>query len=632
MFEIKYRDACARICDWKFGKHKVRTPNIAIVVNPDKQIVTPAELCDIFGAEIIITNAYIIKKSKNAKKIEKEGIHKFYNWNGPIYTDSGTFQMYSHGSVTIGPQETIDYQKKIGSDIITPLDMFTLPKDNRETAVHKLEETSKRISEARLSVSEQLLAGPVQGGRFIDLREKASLSVGKSGADVFAIGGIVPLMERYEFSRLIDTVMTVKMNLPPGRPVHAFGCGHPMLFSLLVLAGVDLFDSAAYALYAEDKRYMTVRGTFKIDDMHELPCSCPACSGKKPSDMDKRSIAMHNLYVTFGEIRTIRQAIMDGALFELVEQRVRAHPALLEAYVHLLANKDYSDFIEKYDPVTKGSAFFYTGAESAMRPLIHRARKRLHERYVPPKGRKGYLVRSFDRFAKSTDNIHFIVRESLYGVVPSDILNIYPFGQTIVPPTASKDIHSGADDSLNKYISTYRQHYRSLHIISKYKDAKDLDDYEKEPHDHLLEARSVLMYQYGGGAEKILYGDIKLEVSRKTGRLRRIYVGKDILGTIRAEDGMFVPARLGAERLKDALKKISYRVVVSDDAVPFVVEGKSVFSRFVIDADREIRPYDEVLIVDSSDKLVGTGRCLLNYDEMMDFRDGVAVKTRIGFS
>ncbi len=102
MFEIKYRDACARICDWRFGKHKLVTPNIAIVVNPDKQIVTPKELKDIFGAEIIITNAYIIKKSRNAKNIEKDGMHKFYGWDGPIYTDSGTFQMYSHGSVTIG--------------------------------------------------------------------------------------------------------------------------------------------------------------------------------------------------------------------------------------------------------------------------------------------------------------------------------------------------------------------------------------------------------------------------------------------------------------------------------------------------------------------------------------------------
>ncbi|MCK5063384.1 MAG: tRNA-guanine(15) transglycosylase, partial [Candidatus Aenigmarchaeota archaeon] len=102
--------------------------------------------------------------------------------------------------------------------------------------------------------------------------------------------------------------------------------------------------------------------------------------------------------------------------------------------------------------------------------------------------------------------------------------------------------------------------------------------------------------------------------------------------TIRAEDGMFVPAGLGAERLKNVLKKLSYRVVVSNDAVPFISDGKSVFSRFVIDADREIRPYDEVLIVDSSDKLIGTGRCMLNYDEMMDFKDGVAVKTRIGFS
>ena len=632
MFEIKYRDACARICDLGFGKHKIRTPNIAIVVNPDKQIVTPAELKDIFGAEIIITNAYIIKKSKNAKKIETQGMHKFYNWDGPIYTDSGTFQMYSHGSVTIGPQETIDYQKKIGSDIITPLDMFTLPKDNRETAVKKLEETSKRICEARSSVSSQLLAGPIQGGRFIDLREKASISVGKSGADIFAIGGIVPLMERYEFSRLIDAVMNIKMNLPPGRPVHAFGCGHPMLFSLLVLVGVDLFDSAAYALYAEDKRYMTVRGTFKIDDMHELPCSCPACSGKKPSDMDKRSIAMHNLYVTFEEIRTIRQAIMDGTLFELTEQRVRAHPALLDAYIHLLKNKDYLDFIEKSDPVTKGSAFFYTGIESSMRPAVHRARKRLVERYVPPKGRKGYLVRSFERFAKSTASSHFVVREALYGAVPSEILNMYPFGQTIIPAASSDSISKGADDFLNKYISSYRPYYKSLHVISKYRDFKDLDDFEKGPCDHLLEVRSVLMYQYGKGAEDILYGDIKFEISRKTGRLRRIYIGKDILGTIRAEDGMFVPAGLGAERLKNVLKKLSYRVVVSNDAVPFISEGKSVFSRFVIDADREIRPYDEVLIVDSSDKLVGTGRCMLNYDEMMDFKDGVAVKTRIGFS
>ncbi|MBW6461709.1 MAG: tRNA guanosine(15) transglycosylase TgtA [DPANN group archaeon] len=632
MFEIKSRDACARICEWKIGKYKVKTPNIAIVVNPDKQIVTPRELKEIFGAEIIITNAYIIRNSKKAQEIEKDGMHKVYDWDGPIYTDSGTFQMYSHGSVKISPEETIAYQKKIGSNIITPLDLFTLPKDNQEIAEKKLADTLERIDEARVSVTSQDLVGPIQGGRFMELRARAAEKVGKSGVDVFAIGGIVPLMEKYNFSKLIETVMTVKMNMPLNKPVHAFGCGHPMLFSLLTLLGVDLFDSAAYALYAEDRRYMTVNGTLKVDDISELPCNCPACSCKKPLDMKMRDIAMHNLYVTFQEIKTIRQAIVDGTLFELVEMRVRAHPALFDAYLRLIKNEEYVEFMEKFDPMTKERAFFYTGSVSLGRSAVFRAEKRLRERYVPPKGRNGYIVRSFERFAKSTKSSHFIMMDNIYGAIPSELLNMYPFGQTIVPSSVSKDLLCDSEKAINSYISSYKSYYPKFHILSKYADTKEIIDFDKMSADHVLEVRSILIYQYGKGAEKILTGDIKLEISRKTGRLRRIYVGSDILGTVRAEDGFFIPAQLGAERLMKVIPKSAYKVVVADEAVPFVREGKSVFSKFVIGADSEIRPYDEVLIVDACGNLIGTGKCILNSDEMMDFKEGVAVKTRLGFS
>ncbi|MEA3229622.1 MAG: tRNA guanosine(15) transglycosylase TgtA, partial [archaeon] len=628
----KYRDGCGRICEWKFGKYKVTTPNIAVVVNPDKQIISPKELKDVFGAEIIITNAYIIKKSKKAKQIEKDGIHKSYGWDGPVYTDSGTFQMYSQGGVSVMPDEIIAYQKAIGSDIITPLDLFTLPKDRRDIAGQKLKETMERIAMARKDVESQLLVGPVQGGRFVDLREKAGRDVGKTGADLFAIGGIVPFMEKYEFSRLVDLIMAVKMNLPNNRPVHAFGCGHPMIFSFLVLMGIDLFDSAAYALYAQDKRYMTVRGTYKVNELTELPCNCPVCSGKKPSGMSEKDIAMHNLYVTFQEIKTIRQAIADGTLFELVEQRVRAHPSLFNAYLELVGNQEYIEHMEMFDIITKGSAFFYTGKESVHRPSVYRVRKRLAERYIPPKGRKGYVIRKYERFIKSTKKTHFLVMDNLYGIVPSELLNMYPFGQTIAPANAFKDVTDMARDFVNSYIQSNRHYYSSLHILSKYKDLKELEDFEKELPDHLLELRSTLMYQYGRGAEKIIYGAVKLEVSKKTGRLRRIYVGSDLLGTIRAEDGFFISAELGARRLWQVLEKPAYRVVISDDAVPFVADGKSAFSKFVINADKDIRPYDEVLIVDSLDRLVGTGKCLLNFEEMMDFGDGVAVKTRLGFS
>jgi 7-cyano-7-deazaguanine tRNA-ribosyltransferase len=70
------------------------------------------------------------------------------------------------------------------------------------------------------------------------------------------------------------------------------------------------------------------------------------------------------------------------------------------------------------------------------------------------------------------------------------------------------------------------------------------------------------------------------------------------------------------------------RVVVTDDAVPFIKQGKNVFAKFVVDACEELRPYDEALIVSKDDELIAVGQCLLNREEMLDFERGIAVKTR----
>ncbi|MDL5503268.1 MAG: tRNA-guanine transglycosylase, partial [Candidatus Methanoperedens sp.] len=106
------------------------------------------------------------------------------------------------------------------------------------------------------------------------------------------------------------------------------------MFSLAVALGCDLFDSASYALYAKDGRYMTARGTYHIENLQYLPCSCPICSSLSVRELlesDKREelLARHNLYVTFEEIRVVKQAIQEGSLWELVENRCRAHPQLL---------------------------------------------------------------------------------------------------------------------------------------------------------------------------------------------------------------------------------------------------------------------------------------------------------------
>jgi 7-cyano-7-deazaguanine tRNA-ribosyltransferase len=99
---------------------------------------------------------------------------------------------------------------------------------------------------------------------------------------------------------------------------------------------------------------------------------------------------------------------------------------------------------------------------------------------------------------------------------------------------------------------------------------------------------------------------------------------------MRANDGFFSLRPPGAARLLNAFPSPRLRVTVKEDAVPFNREGKNVFCAFVEDCDPEIRPMDEVMVVDALDHLVALGRAMLTRDEMFAFRTGVAVKVREG--
>ncbi|MBW6451164.1 MAG: tRNA guanosine(15) transglycosylase TgtA [DPANN group archaeon] len=630
MLEIKYRDAAGRVCDWTFDKYKITTPNIAIVINPNKMIIPAKELKEKFGVEIIITNAYIIKKSKHANEIEKMGIHKFLDWDGPIYTDSGTFQMYSKGKVDITPDETIEYQKKIGSNIITPLDLFTLPEDKEDIVKSKLTETIERMKIAKTKITDSLFVGPIQGGAYMDLRILAAQETNKIKPDIFAIGGIVPLMEQYRYRDLVNTIINVRENLSLDRPLHAFGAGHPMMFSLLAAIGIDLFDSAAYALYAKGGRYMMPDGTRKLAEMEELPCTCPICATTKLKDFTLGDLTRHNLYVTMAEIRAIRQAMFEGRLLEFAEQRARSHPHLLDGFKEALKYKEY---LEKFEPITKKSAFFVTGPESLEKPSVYRYKKRIKERYVAPKRKNGIIINTFKKNIISTTDTHFVLIKSPFGVVPAELTNLYPAGQTVALKNNYKIIETANKESIKDYVKSNKESYSKMTIIdNKYEEAwkKDAKDEEK---DHFLEIRSVLMFQYGKKAINIfknmdLEHEISLEISKKTKRIRRVLNKDKLLGTLRASDGLFIPSIYCAELIKNCLDYPDYRVVITDDAVPFVRDGKSVFSKFVKAADKNIRPYDEVFIVDSKDNLIATGKTLLNGQELLDFNHGLGVKTR----
>ena len=97
---------------------------------------------------------------------------------------------------------------------------------------------------------------------------------------------------------------------------------------------------------------------------------------------DYKAMAMHNLYINFAEISRIKQAIFEGRLWEFVEKRCRAHPNLLSAVKNLKHHKKY---LERFESISKKSAFFYTGCESINRPIVYRYEKRFFERYQHPK-------------------------------------------------------------------------------------------------------------------------------------------------------------------------------------------------------------------------------------------------------
>lgn len=590
MFELKDRDAAGRLGALSLGKRTVETPAIFTVVNPNKLVIPPKELERDFKLDLLITNSYIIWKNAHLKESALQvGLHKMLDFDGIIMTDSGAFQLQAYGRVEVDNPGIIDFQQRIGTDLGVILD---IPKCGERAEVEKaLDTTFERTREwagiraSRPDIAAMGWAGPVQGAEHPDLVERSAKFMAGFPFDVYALGTCVPFLERYEFGKVVENILLCRKHLPANKPLHTFGAGLPQFFSLAVAAGSDLFDSAAYVLYAEDNRYMTLEGTKRLDELDYLPCDCPVCSKLTAQELKKMEtkeriglIARHNLWVTVTEIRTVKQAIREGRLFELCEQRCRAHPRLLHALNILY---DHSDFLERADPVTKRSAFFYLGAESLRRPAVLRHQKRLMERFFP-----------------SSRTVS--LRKTPLGIVPAELEMLYPLGQCEYPP--EMEFPWDATEFLSRY------------QLEEGNPKVKVSD----------QLRAIARYQFGAGAERLLDGT-SLEISRMTDRVRRIRKAGRIVATIRPSDGFLVLTETGAQALHGLIKGM--RVVVKE-AEDFVLQGNSVMAKFVSDADPDIRPKDEVLIVDKQDKLLGCGQSLMNREEMLAFDRGMAVKVR----
>ncbi len=137
-------------------------------------------------------------------------------------------------------------------------------------------------------------------------------------------------------------------------------------------------------------------------------------------------------------------------------------------------------------------------------------------------------------------------------------------------------------------------------------------------------------YLFDKGVGKALFPN-GVRIVKTKGRIRQVWLGGEILCSIRASDGFIVLNRRGAELLHTALKPPRLRVTVERDAASFIAGGRTVFAKHIIAADPEIRPREEVLVVDEDGRLLASGTALLTGEEMISFEQGKAVTVRRGF-
>jgi len=250
-------------------------------------------------------------------------------------------------------------------------------------------------------------------------------------------------METYEFSILAQMIASAK-SVVPTKPIHLFGAGHPLTIPLAVALGCDMFDSASYMLYAKDDRYMHANGTARLEGLSYLTCHCAVCakysSPKELFDLNKEirtiEIAKHNLYILKTELNTVKQAILDGRLWEYVIQKSRAHPKLMES-IEIL--KD-SNLLGPGTPIFKQKAIFFYDPLDQYRPEALHFRKMVSAfKSTKSDGGQGklilypdssvhpfYATRDFKKLAKKFPKAQICTYNRFLGIIPSEISDIFP--------------------------------------------------------------------------------------------------------------------------------------------------------------------------------------------------------------
>jgi len=448
LFEILKSDLAGRIGILHTNHGKVETPTFVPVIHPSKQTIPTKKIREM-GFELVITNAYITRKNFGVEAVKK-GIHSIIDFDGPVMTDSGGYQVLEYGDVDVSPEEMAKFETRIRTDIAIPLDKPTgygLPKKKAQSYVeHTLKVSKKTLKDS--TDNGQIWVGPIQGGEHFDLVKKSTKALVDYGFKMLALGSPVEFMVSYEYKLLAQMIITAKKQIPHSIPLHLFGAGHPLTIPFSVALGCDTFDSASYMLYAKQDRYMTEDRTRHLSEINYFSCNCEICSRFSPKELfslksEERinKVALHNLYAIKSEVDRVKESIHEGRLWEYVMKKMRAHPKLFEVRDVFLENHDC---FTTTTPKFKEKAIFLFSSEDQFRPEVLNYHKMVRKFSTKKKIlciSKDYHLKpaylspqysSLKKKFKDSESVQFCQFNPFLGLIPLEISDIYPASHYVI--------------------------------------------------------------------------------------------------------------------------------------------------------------------------------------------------------
>ena len=328
--------------------------------------VTTDQLADL-GAQVVLANTYHLSMRPGADLIAAAGgLHSFMQWDGPILTDSGGFQIFSladtrkldddgvwfqsiyDGSkIRWTPESNMEIQQKLGADIVMQLDQcapYPATREFVEGAVDLSARWAARCLAAHTK-ADQALFGIVQGGMHLDLRlqsverlleaGRASVEAGHKDFQGFGIGGY-SVGEEHDV--MFETLGQVARALPDAKPRYLMGVGNPTTLVRAVREGVDMFDcvlptrTARMGTAFSSTGRMNMRNAKYTRDFGPLDdaCTCPVCAKysraysrhlvKSSEMLGGMLLSVHNLHYLLDLMRRAREAVLAGAYEEFYEE------------------------------------------------------------------------------------------------------------------------------------------------------------------------------------------------------------------------------------------------------------------------------------------------------------------------